>query len=49
MNKNFFSIVPYDPALINRGGGMLGSLLQGSSGGSAALSDEQFEQYRTQL
>ena len=49
MTKNFFIVVPYDPALINRGGGMLGSFLPGSSGGSAALSDEQFEQYRTQL
>ena len=49
MTKNFFIVVPYDPALINRGGGMLGSLLPGRSGGMAALSDEQFEQYRTQL
>lgn len=53
MSKNFFIVVPYDPALIVRGGGIgntLGSLLPG--GGSAAqgaLSDEQFEQYRTQL
>ncbi len=49
MTKNFFIVVPYDPALINRGGGVLGSLLPGRSGGAAALSDEQFEQYRTQL
>lgn len=49
MTKNFFIVVPYDPALINRGGGVLGSLLPGSSGGTTALSDEQFEQYRTQL
>ena len=49
MTKNFFIVVPYDPALINRGGGMLGSFLPGRSGGMAALSDEQFEQYRTQL
>ncbi len=49
MTKNFFIVVPYDPALINRGGGMLGSFLPGSSGGAAALQDEQFEQYRTQL
>jgi hypothetical protein len=49
MTKNFFIVVPYDPALINRGGGMLGSLLPGRSGGTTALSDEQFEQYRTQL
>lgn len=49
MTKNFFIVVPYDPALINRGGGVLGSFLPGHSGGSSALSDEQFEQYRTQL
>ncbi len=49
MSKNFFIVVPYDPALINRGGGMLSSLIPGQSGGNAALSDEQFEQFRTQL
>ncbi len=49
MTKNFFIVVPYDPALINRGGGVLGSFLPGRTGGTSALSDEQFEQYRTQL
>ncbi len=53
MSKNFFIVVPYDPALIARGGGIsgtLGSLLPTSSSvSSAALTDEQFEQYRTQL
>jgi len=49
MTKNFFIVVPYDPALINRGGGMLGSFLPGRSGGATALQDEVFEQYRTQL
>lgn len=54
MSKNFFIVVPYDPALIARGGGIggtLGALLPSSSNSSsaAALSDEQFEQYRTQL
>lgn len=53
MSKNFFIVVPYDPALIVRGGGIgntLGSLLPGSGGAAqSALSDEQFEQYRTQL
>jgi hypothetical protein len=54
MSKNFFIVVPYDPALINRGGGIsgaLGSLLPGGRGQAigASLTDEQFEQYRTQL
>ncbi|MES2203115.1 MAG: hypothetical protein V4474_02235 [Patescibacteria group bacterium] len=53
MSKNFFIVIPYDPALINRGGGVsgaLGSLLPGSGGaGSIVMGDEQFEQYRTQL
>jgi len=49
MTKNFFIVVPYDPALINRGGGVLGSLFPSSASGAGALNDEQFEQYRTQL
>lgn len=49
MTKNFFIVVPFDPALINRGGGVLGSLLPGGSAAAAPLSDELFEQYRTQL
>src|SRR3989338_5056868 len=52
MTKNFFIVVPYDPALIARGGGLkstLSSVLPGSTSGSGALGDEQFEQYRTQL
>ena len=50
MTKNFFIVVPYDPALINRGGGMLGGLFPGGGQkGGGALADEQFEQYRTQL
>lgn len=52
MSKNFFIVVPYDPALIARGssiGEALGALLPGRGGGSTTLTDEQFEQYRTQL
>ena len=50
MTKNFFIVVPYDPALINRGGvGALGSLIPSGKGASAALTGEQFEEYRTQL
>ena len=49
MTKNFFIVIPYDPALINRSGGMLGGLLPGSQKGAGALTDEQFEQYRAQL
>jgi hypothetical protein len=48
MTKNFFIVVPYDPALIARGGGLT-SLLPGGKGGQTVLTDEQFEQYRTQL
>src|SRR6202142_3639157 len=53
MSKNFFIVVPYDPAVIARGGGITGTIgsLFPTSGGStsAILTDEQFEQYRTQL
>jgi len=53
MSKNFFIVVPYDPALIVRGGGIggtLGSLLPGgNTNAQGTLTDEQFEQYRTQL
>lgn len=53
MTKNFFIVVPYDPALIKRGGGGIGGALSSfmptGGGGSGALNDEQFEQYRSQL
>ncbi len=52
MSKNFFIVVPYDPALMVRGGGVggaIGSLFPSGSGGSATLTNDQFEQYRTQL
>ncbi len=52
MTKNFFIVVPYDPALIARGGGMtgaLGNLIPSGSTQTSVLTDEQFEQYRTQL
>jgi len=53
MSKNFFIVVPYDPALIARGGGIkntLEGLIPGrGSAGVTAVGDEQFEQYRTQL
>ncbi len=50
MSKNFFIVVPYDPAYASRGGG-ISSMLPGgkSAAATAAVSDEQFEQYRTQL
>ncbi len=53
MSKNFFIVVPYDPALVARGGG-IGAALEGlipgrGAAGVSAVSDEQFEQYRTQL
>ena len=50
MAKNFFIVVPYDPALIARGGvAALGNLLPSNKNTSTSLTDEQFEQYRTQL
>src|SRR3954467_4916536 len=47
MSKNFFIVVPYDPALSARGG--ISSVLPGGSERAQSLTDEQFEQYRTQL
>jgi hypothetical protein len=52
MTKNFFIVVPYDPALIARGGGVggaLGSLLPSGGNTSTTLTNEQFEEYRSQL
>ncbi len=52
MTKNFFIVVPYDPALISRGSGGFSALTSFLPTGSQAvttLTDEQFEQYRTQL
>ena len=48
MSKNFFIVVPYDPAFAARGGG-ISSMLPGGNPGTVAITDEQFEQYRTQL
>ena len=51
MSKNFFIVVPYDPAIISRGGigSTLGSLLPSGGNSAATLTNEQFEQYRSQL
>jgi hypothetical protein len=49
MTKNFFIVVPYEPAFANRSGSIFGSFLPGGNKGSGELADEQFEQYRTQL
>ena len=54
MTKNFFIVVPYDPALISRGGGIAGTISNilptgGKSSPGGVLTDQQFEQYRTQL
>lgn len=52
MTKNFFIIVPYDPALIARGVGVvgtIGALLPSGGSAAASLTDKQFEEYRTQL
>jgi len=52
MSKNFFVVVPYDPALIARSGGVgatLQGLIPGRTQTSSNVTNEQFEQYRTQL
>lgn len=51
MTKNFFIVVPYDPALIARGGAgvALSNLIPSNKAASATLTGEQFEEYRTQL
>ncbi len=52
MTKNFFIVVPYDPALIARGGGIAGalaSLIPTNHPTSATVTDELFSQYRMQL
>ncbi|MDE2071360.1 MAG: hypothetical protein KGI70_01335 [Patescibacteria group bacterium] len=47
MAKNFFIVVPYDPAPIARGA--LSSLIPGNESSQKPVTDELFEQYRTQL
>lgn len=51
MTKNFFIVIPYDPALIARGGvaNTLETLIPNNKVEAAPVSNEQFEQYRTQL
>lgn len=52
MSKNFFIVVPYDPALVARKGGIggaLGSLLPNHAAGAATITNEAFEEYRSQL
>ncbi len=51
MTKNFFIVVPYDPALIERGGvgAAFSTLITSNKDTSSTLTNEQFEQYRTQL
>lgn len=52
MSKNFFIVVPYDPSLLGRGkgvGGVLSALVPSNTASSNVLTDEQFEEYRTQL
>lgn len=54
MTKHFFVIVPYSPAVIQTKGGkgILGSVkgaVSSAKSGSVTISDEMFEEYRTQL
>lgn len=52
MSKNFFIVIPYDPALVSRGSGISGTInavLPSKTKTLDGVSDEQFEQYRSQL
>jgi hypothetical protein len=51
MSKNFFIVVPYDPALVATKGtaGALKSLLPGAHQETTVITDEQFSEYRLQL
>lgn len=48
MSKNFFIVVPYDPAFASRSGGV-SSMFSRNTAAAGTITDEQFEQYRTQL
>ncbi len=53
MNKSFFVVVPYSPAILevkSGGGGVLGGLsLKKSAGGSATVQSASFDEHRAQL
>ncbi len=49
MTKNFFVVVPFNPAIIKGKGGIASSLFGGSSNEKVAIDDASFEEYRTQL
>ena len=48
MSKSFFIVIPYDPSLIVKKGGLVGALF-GSSKNTTLSDDTTFEQHRTQL
>ena len=50
MSKNFFIVVPYDPSLVARGASnLISTIIPKGNPGSVEITDEQFEQYRTQM
>lgn len=53
MSKNFFVVIPYTPAVIGANkkgpGGLIASIMPNKNSNSVALSEEVFEEYRTQL
>lgn len=53
MSKNFFVVIPYTPPIIGAGkkgpGGVVASLIPNKTSNAVSLSDEVFEEYRTQL
>lgn len=50
MTKNFFVVVPYDPPIMTATKNPISKMLPRGKGGNASpTSDEQFQEYRTQL
>ena len=49
MSKSFFVVIPYDPALINKGNNPLSNVLPKKSKNDQQTPDMQFQEYRSQL
>lgn len=49
MTKSFFVVIPYDPPIITGSKNPLNKIMPTSKGSANSSSDEQFQEYRTQL
>jgi len=49
MSKNFFVIIPYEAPVLTKKGGFFSKILGRSAANGAAGSENQFEEYRSQL